>query len=234
MKDKKIILVTGANRGIGLETSVSLANAGHKVIMGARNKEALDEKIANIKFTNENPDTVQLDVTDDNSINKTIEYISGKYNRVDVLINNAGIYIDKDESIFDTDIEVFEQTFLTNFYGVLKLTRKIIPFMKENNAGHIINVSSNMGAMSKMSGYNAAYRVSKSALNALTLIAASELRGTGISINAVTPGWTRTEMGGSDAARSVVKGAETIIWLAEMSNNLPNGKFFMDKEETEW
>lgn len=238
MKDKKIAVVTGANRGIGFEVAKELAKNGIHVILTARNKTK--GLVAAQKLKDEGLDVVfyLLDVTDIKNIEGLTDFIKKEYGRLDILVNNAGIVIDKedseDKSIFKAKIETIQKTMETNVYGPLLLCQHLIPFMRKNNYGRIVNVSSGMGQLSEMNGKYAGYRFSKICLNALTRILAGELQGTNILVNSVCPGWVRTDMGGPEATRSIEDGAETIIWLTILPDNSQSGGFFRDKKEISW
>ncbi len=231
---ERVALVTGGNRGIGLEVCKQLCKKGFKVILGTRNVTKGDQAVYKIGNTENPPDICKLDVTKDEEIDKALLYILEKYGKLDVLINNAAIFIDKDQMAANVDVATIKRTLEANFYGPLKLTQRIIPHMKRNGFGHIINVSSRLGAIHQMGGNHPGYRLSKAMLNALTLMLDSELKETGVIVNTMSPGWVRTEMGGYNASRSISKGAETIVWLALQEQGFPSGKFYMDMEEIEW
>jgi NAD(P)-dependent dehydrogenase (short-subunit alcohol dehydrogenase family) len=150
-----------------------------------------------------------------------------------VLVNNAGIYIDRN-SVFDTQIDTLQETMETNVYGVLRVTQALIPLMKKQNYGRIVNVSSGAGQLSDMQGGLPGYRISKAALNALTRIFASELQGTNILVNSVCPGWVKTDMGGSNAPLTPEQGVDTIVWLATLVDDSPTGKFFRNRKLIAW
>lgn len=235
---EKIAVVTGANKGIGFEICYQLSKKGNiKVILSSRDE--LKGLIAVEKLHEEglNVDYHQLDVTDEKSIFDFVNFIGNEYGRTDILVNNAGVFIEKsgrESSIFNVDIEKIKKTMDTNFYGALSLTQKLLPLMKKNNYGRIVNVSSGMGQLTDMNGGYPGYRVSKTALNAMTRIMADELQNTGIIINTMCPGWVKTDMGGYGASRSVEEGADTAVWLALLPDNGSSGKFFRDRKEIPW
>jgi len=156
------------------------------------------------------------------------------YGRVDILINNAGIYLDEGTSVFNVDEKIVKETLDVNFYGAFNICRVLVPIMRQNGYGRIVNISSGYGAMSEMAGYHAAYRISKAALNALTLIMADELRDGDIKVNAVCPGWVNTDMGGKMAPVSAEKAAKDIVHIALMDEEGPTGSFFRHKKPIEW
>lgn len=167
-------------------------------------------------------------------------YIRKQYGRLDVLVNNAGIMLDRFEdgqpvmSIMDCDLDHVRRTMETNLYGALSLTKEMLPLMKENHYGRIVNVSSGLGQISEMGAGYTGYRLSKAALNALTCMVADEVSSENIIVNACCPGWVRTDMGGKNAARSVEEGADTIVWLCQAADASVSGKLFRDREEQPW
>ncbi|OUL35568.1 short-chain dehydrogenase [Nostoc sp. T09] len=234
---KKVAVVTGGNRGLGFEASRQLAKQGYQVILTSRDEEK--GKSAALKLKNEGLDVIfqPLDVTSDESSQKLAEFINNEFGKLDVLVNNAGIYIDSptgDNSIFDAKIDTLKQTLETNVYGVLRVTQALIPLMKKQNYGRIVNVSSRMGQLHDMGGGSPGYRISKTALNALTRIFASELQGTDILVNSMYPGWVQTDMGGKNAPRTPEQGVDTIVWLATLDDGGATGGFFRDRQPIEW
>jgi len=229
----QIAVVTGANRGIGLEICRQMARKGVKVILTARNDEK--GKKAEEKLQNEGLDVVfhQMDVTDEESIQQAANYVMENFGRLNILINNAGIGVDRDNSGLNTNLDKTREILETNTFGPLRVCRVFIPIMLKSGPGRIINISSGMGALSDMGSGATGYRISKTALNTVTRILASELEDTNISVNSMAPGWVRTDMGGPTATRSVEEGADTAVWLAT-AENLPTGKFFQDREEIKW
>ncbi len=230
----RIAVVTGANRGLGMESCRQLARHRIKVILTARdaNKgkkaaEALRKEHLDVMFH-------PLDVTDSSSIEQFAHMLEKDYGGVDILVNNAGIFIDpKDESsVFKADIDTLRTTMETNVYGPIRLCQQLILLMKGN--GRVVNVSSGMGQLSDMNGGYPGYRLSKTSLNALTRILADELKDTQIKVNSLCPGWVRTDMGGPNADRSVEQGVETIVWLATLPDDGPSGGFFRDKQPIPW
>jgi NAD(P)-dependent dehydrogenase (short-subunit alcohol dehydrogenase family) len=240
MIQEKTAIVTGANRGIGFETAKKLALSGIRVVLTARNEqqgktawERLRSQTSNVLFH-------QLDVTDHESVKKICEYVRKEFGRLDILVNNAGICIDRHNSISDVNITTIRHTMETNVYGPLLLCQTFVPLMKENNYGRIVNVSSGMGQLKSFvdMGQKPAscpgYRISKTALNALTRILAFDLEGTNILVNSVNPGWVQTEMGGPYATRTMAQGADSIVWLATLPDGGPTGCFFMDRKIIDW
>jgi NAD(P)-dependent dehydrogenase (short-subunit alcohol dehydrogenase family) len=229
-----VALITGANRGIGLEVSRQLARKGISVLLSGRNRDAVDQ--ATERLINEGlpVEALQLDVTRADHIERVAETINARFGRLDILVNNAAVYLDEGKSVFNIPIKTFQDTLDVNLIGPLQLTQRLIPMLKRSPRGRIVNVSSEMGALHDMGGHDAAYRVSKTGLNALTCIMAKELRGTGIKVNAVSPGWVRTEMGGENATRSLEEGARGIVWAALLPEDGPTGGFFRDGNLLGW
>lgn len=234
MGDKRIAVVTGANKGIGFETVRHLSRAGVKVILTARDK-ARGEK-ASEALIREGMDVLfhQLDVTDGKSIKNLHEYVCREFGKLDILVNNAGVLLDRDKSGLDVDPDTVRKTMETNVYGPLVLCQTFIPQMRKNGYGRIVHVSSGMGQLSDMGAGYLAYRLSKTALNAVTRVIAEEVRGSNILVNSMSPGWTRTDMGGPNATRSPELGADTITWLATLPDGGPTGGFFMDRKPITW
>ena len=231
MENGRIALVSGANRGIGREVVRQLAERGMTTILGSRDEEKGWEAAGGIAG---DVRVRALDVTDDEGIAGLARSIEGEFGRLDVLVNNAGVSMDGGQRGVDADLGVVRESLEMNLFGAWRLCEAFVPLMRRNGYGRIVNVSSGMGALNDMGGGSPAYRVSKTALNALTRILASELRGSGILVNSVCPGWVRTDMGGGNASRSVEEGADTPVWAATFSNNGPTGGFFRDRREIPW
>lgn len=231
---QRIALVTGANRGIGFETCRQLARLGLHVILTSRKASQGEQAAASLSKGGFQVDYHPLDVTNGESLATLREFVARQYGRLDVLVNNAGVYLDEGVSIFDIPMDQFRLTMETNFYGPLSLCRLFVPGMEKHGYGRVVNVSSGYGSMSEIGGRVAAYRISKIALNALTRITAAEVNPRVIKVNAVDPGWVNTEMGGRFAPRSVEQGAETIVWLATLPPDGPSGGFFYDKKPIPW
>lgn len=228
-----IALVTGANKGIGLEVARELAEEGHTVYLGARDLtkgRKAHEKIG----APENLVPIQLDVTDVSSIKQAVNTIQQKHGRLDVLVNNAAINYDTWHNPLNADLDNVQETLSTNLFGAWSMIQTVLPLMQQNGYGRIVNVSSGAGALSTMTAATPGYSISKASLNVLTLQFARFITHPDILINSVCPGWVRTDMGGSMANRSVAEGAETIVWAAQLPKNGPAGKFFRDKKEKAW
>ena len=233
-RPQRIALVTGANRGIGFETCRQLAGAGLRVILTSRDP-AKGRRAADL-LRREGKDVAwePLDVTDSKSVKRLLDAVRRRFGRLDVLVNNAAVYLDEDVSVFEVDDATVRATLETNFYGPLAMCRAFVPLMQAQGYGRVVNVSSGAGQLSSMTGGAAAYKVSKAALNALTRIVADEVRPANIKVNAVCPGWVRTKMGGPGAPRSPEQAAETIVWLATLPDRGPTGGFFRDRKPIAW
>lgn len=233
LENNLIALVTGANRGIGKQIAMDLADAGAFVIVAARNEE---EGVATkdlILKRGGRAEHFPLDVSKEKCLLELKDYIDGSHGKLDILVNNAGIFLDTGEFV-NTTLEELNATLQTNVAGPLRLIQLFLPGMIQNNYGRIVNVSSGMGQLSDMGSGYPAYRISKTAINAITKIASQETSGKNIKVNSVCPGWVKTDMGGPNASRSIEKGAETIVWAALLPDNAPSGKFFRDKKEIDW
>ena len=237
MSEQSVAIVTGAYRGLGFETCRQLAKLDYRVILTAR-KEAEGQAAAEI-LQREGLDVGfhYLDVTDDGSVQQLAEFVRSRYGRLDVLVNNAGIFPDPapwdgSSSVFDADMQSVRAGFETNTLGPLRLCQTLIPLMEEQ--GRVVNVSSGMGQLSEMNGCCPGYRLSKTALNAVTRIFYDELKDTGIKINSICPGWVRTEMGGEEAPLSIEEGARGIVWAATLPADGPSGGFFRHGEAIPW
>jgi NAD(P)-dependent dehydrogenase (short-subunit alcohol dehydrogenase family) len=233
--DKRLAVVTGANKGIGYEICRQLARKGLKVVLTSRDAEKGAQ--ARKKLEQEGFDVLhhQLDVTDQSSIAAIARHIESEYGRVDVLVNNAGVLIDSRlTSVLKEKEETFRTTLETNFYGALRMCQALVPLMLKNHYGRVVNLSSGLGQLDDMGDGTPAYRVSKTALNALTRMVAKAVEGDNILVNSMCPGWVRTDMGGSQASRSVEQGAETAVWLGMLPHGGPSGGFFRDKKPIPW
>lgn len=223
------ILITGGNRGIGLEICRQLAELGHQVIMGSRDIGRGKEEGQRMPVK---LDVQALDVTSSEQIELLAGHIAKTYGKLDVLINNAGILIGNNGGL-DVDLEEVKEIMETNYYGPWRLTQKLLPLLHKSKEGRIINMSSGMGALDELMGDYAGYRMSKSALNALTILMANELADTTIKVNAMCPGWVKTEMGGDGAPRNVEQGADTAVWLST-EENISSGLFYRDRKVISW
>ena len=229
----KIAVISGANRGIGLEIGKQLLEIGWNVVFTARNMAEGRPLVNKLRKKWKSAWYHQLDVTDEQSISDLAEYVEDTCGRLDVLINNAGIMIEENHRAMDMELDDLHKTMATNLYGPLMLTRTLVPYFKDSKDARVINVSTRMGQLSGMGGGHAAYRISKAAMNALTVVMARELEGEGIRVNSMCPGWVCTDMGGPISVKSVEEGADTAVWLAT-ANNIENGKFYAERKVIPW
>ncbi|QIZ08569.1 SDR family oxidoreductase [Priestia megaterium] len=233
-QDKQVALVTGGNRGIGYELVKQLAQKGFKVILASRDPEMGHEGAQKLKESNLDVSFLVLDVDNQESICQAAITVNERYGRLDVLINNAGVYLDENKKLVAMDPSILEKTMATNFFGVYHVIRSFIPLMEKQGYGRIINVSSEYGAISEMPYPGVgAYKLSKFALNGLTRLVAAEINGD-IKINAVDPGWVSSDMGGPSAPRTPKQAAESILWLATIGPEGPSGGFFRDGKPIDW
>jgi NAD(P)-dependent dehydrogenase (short-subunit alcohol dehydrogenase family) len=229
---ERVALVSGGNRGLGYEVARQLAALGYTVVVGSRDLARGEEAAREL---GEGVVAKQLDVTDQESIERTIASIADELGRLDVLVNNAGVEGGGwSTSATDVDLDEVRDTLETNLYGAWRLTQAALPLMRRNGYGRIVNLSSGMGQLSDMGGHAPAYRVSKTGLNALTRMLTAELGDENILVNSCCPGWVRTDMGGPHANRSVEEGADTPVWLATLPEDGPRGGFFRSREPIPW
>ncbi len=230
MSESKVALVTGANKGIGFEVARQLAARGMRVYLGARNREAGEKAVAQIGGEAR---LLLMDVSDEASIAKAVKELSSQTDRLDVLVNNAGIVLDYEKSLFDLTSDTLRKTLATNLFGPLLVSQSVIPLMRKSDSPRIVNVSSGAGQLSgELQSWAPAYSISKTSLNALTQQLAAALPE--FAINSVCPGWVRTDMGGPNATLSVEEGADTIVWLATEAPQSLTGKYLRDRQAIEW
>lgn len=237
----RLAIVTGGNRGLGFETCRQLAMQEVQVILTCRSVEKGEEATQRLKDAGHASIFHPLDVNDPESIQTLFEYVESKFGWLNILVNNAGVLLDSrqnpegsESKTVSTPAEMVLETFRTNTLGAYQLSQWAMPLMRRAGYGRIVNVSSGMGQLSEMSGGFAAYRISKTALNAVTKIFSENASGSNVLVNSVCPGWVRTDMGGPGAQRTVEQGAETIVWAATLPEDGPSGGFFRDKKSIPW
>jgi len=247
---KPVALVTGGNRGIGFETCRQLGKKGFKVLLGARNAKTGQAAAERLRTEGFDVDFVALDVTDPASVESCVRSVTETQGRLDALVNNAGIFLDSAENRAqgttpaslsggtELTLQRVRDTLETNTLGPLRLIQGFAPLLQQtaasNGSARVVNLSSGMGQLSEMNGGWPAYRISKTALNAVTRILSDELTGSGVTVNSVCPGWVRTDMGGPDAERELAQGADTVVWLASGEAGRASGGFYRDRERIEW
>ncbi|MFN8671668.1 MAG: SDR family oxidoreductase [Candidatus Sericytochromatia bacterium] len=238
----KVALITGANKGIGFETTKQLAKQGIKVLLGARDNNKGLEAVNKLKAEGLDVEYVNLDVDNFETHKSVGNYIQEKYGKLDILINNAGI-MEAPKSVIEQNIEIFKKVFDTNFFNVIALTQTLLPLVRKSEAGRIVNLSSLLGSLTSHSDKNSfiynfksvpAYNASKSALNAFTVHLAYELKDTNIKVNSAHPGWVKTDMGGEQAPMELEDGAKTSVWLATLPSDGPTGGFYHFQETVNW
>ena len=223
----KTALVTGGNRGIGLEVCRRLGALGLRVLLSGRDRPAVEQAADRLRREGAQVEPLILDVTDARDIRSLPD-------EVDVLVNNAAVLLGEDESVLTAQPEDFRRSMEANVYGPLLLCQGLMPGMLRRRYGRIVNVSSGAGQLAGMTDYAPPYSMSKTALNALTLLLAHTGRAGNVLVNAVDPGWVRTDMGGTSAPRSVREGADTIVWCATLPDGGPTGTFFHDRKPIDW
>ncbi|KPX09266.1 SDR family oxidoreductase [Pseudomonas syringae] len=240
---KKIVLVTGANKGIGFEIATQLGRTGAIIYIGARDKLRGVEAVNRLRTEGIDARFTLLDVTDAATVQSTAEIVRDAHGVLDILVNNAGLIDPHDGPPSGIDLEVLRRTFETNFFGAALVAREMLPYLRESDAGRIVNISSGLGSLAlnedpswafadtKLIAYNA----SKAALNMLTVQLAWELRDTNIKVNSANPNFTETDLvPGVEGAQPVEAGAITAIELALLADNGPTGGFFERGEHLPW
>ena len=234
MTDAKCALVTGGNRGIGLQVVSELAERGFHVVMGCRDPESGNAAMRERGLSEDNVTILALDVSDPASTRKATTTFGKSFDHLDVLVNNAGILCDV-AKVIDVDDDELNAAWNTNALGPLRVTRAFLPYLRKSDDGRVINVSSLGGQLTGATYWSPpAYRISKAALNAVTRCLALELGDDNIKVNAVSPGWVRTDMGGPQAHRSLAEGADTIVWLACDEPGEVNSEFLEDRAPVPW
>jgi NAD(P)-dependent dehydrogenase (short-subunit alcohol dehydrogenase family) len=235
-KTQRVAVVTGANRGIGFEICRQLARgAGMRVVLTARNEAKGSAAAKKLRDEGLEVDFHVLDVAKEGSVRTFAGWLEGTCKRCDVLVNNAGIMADpRGSRVLDSRLQTWRETLDTNVVGPLMMIQAMVPLMRRQRYGRVVNMSSGQGQLSDMGPGTPAYRVSKTALNALTRTLAAELGGGGILVNSMCPGWVKTDMGGAGAPRTVEQGADTAVWLATLPDEGPSGGFFRDRKPIPW
>ncbi|HWF19743.1 MAG TPA: SDR family oxidoreductase [Verrucomicrobiae bacterium] len=231
--EEKVCVVTGGNRGIGFEICRQLASRGARVVLTARSPEAGQEAVAKLSAQKLSAQFHPLDITASASVEELQKFVESSFGQLDVLINNAGIFLRENGSGLETDLSVVRKTLETNTLAPLHLSQVLAALLKRSGGGRIVNMSSGLGQLSDMEGGYAAYRISKTALNAVTRILAAELRGS-VAVNSMSPGWVRTDMGGASAERDVSQGADTAVWLALDAPQDLTGQLLHDRKVVPW
>lgn len=241
----KVALITGANKGLGLEMSRQLGQYGLTILIASRNLEAAKTAATNLYNEGVSTQAIALDVTSSTQIQSAFQEISDSFGKLDILINNAGVFLDGDwltSNASSVSIDIIRQTFNTNFFGLVELTQVLLPLILNSPSGRIVNMSSIEGSLTLHATPNSpvydskpfAYNASKAAVNAFTIHLAHELRNTPVKINSAHPGWVKTELGGEGAMIDIAGGAKTGVELAMLPDDGPSGGFFHLGEPVPW
>ncbi|SEM18924.1 Short-chain dehydrogenase [Luteibacter sp. UNCMF331Sha3.1] len=229
----RVTLVTGANKGIGLEVARQLGKAGHRILLGARDAGRGQAAEATLRGEGIDVRFIRLDLADEASLARAAADIEANEGRIDVLVNNAGVAIEGDGNVAAANLDAVKRVFDTNYFGTVAVTQALLPLVKKSAAGRIINVSSRLGSITynadptwdfaavKLVGYNA----SKAALNMFSVILADEVRNDGITVHVACPGYTATDLNGNSGTQTLAEGAEEIVRLASTANAAPTGSF---------
>jgi NAD(P)-dependent dehydrogenase (short-subunit alcohol dehydrogenase family) len=240
-----LALITGANKGIGLETARQLAAQGIHVLIGARDAAKGEAAAQTLQAEGYKADSIALDVSNEASIKQAAQTVTDRYGNLDILVNNAGIHPEYGQSIFSFEqmsLDLVMQIYQTNVFGPFMMIQAFLPLLRQSAAGRIVNTSSSVGSLTEQSNpespyypvNTAGYNSSKTALNALTVQLAKQLTGTNLKVNSACPGWVQTDMGSDAAPRTVSEGARIIIKLATLPNDGPNGGFFNEDGAIDW
>lgn len=239
----RIALVTGATRGIGLETVRQLAETGIHVLLAGRDRAKAVEASLKLQGQGLSVEAIAVDVTDSASIAAAAQEVARKQGRLDILVNNAGILLDDPSKVpSEQSLQAWRSTFETNLFGLIAVTQAFLPLLRKAPAGRIVNVSSILGSLtlhsdpaSPIYGFKVpAYNVSKSAVNAWTVELAHELRNTAIKVNAIHPGYVKTDMNDGEGELDVADGAKTSVRLALIDDAGPSGGFFHEDQTLPW
>lgn len=234
MRPNPVALVTGANRGIGLELARQLARRSATVLLTARDEAKAARAAAQLASEGLQVLPGRLDVTSADQVHELAERVERDHGRLDILINNAGVFPDKREFAERVPAQMVRDALETNLIGPLAVSQAFLPLMRRHDYGRIVNVVSALGSLAEMSGKYPAYRISKAALNAVTRMLAAELAGANVLVNSCCPGWVQTEMGGPRATRPPSESVDSILWLATLPAGGPSGGFFRDRQPLPW
>ncbi|MFW9261041.1 short-chain dehydrogenase [Nostoc sp. KVJ20] len=239
----KVALITGANKGIGHEIARQLGSRGATVLVGSRDIGRGEEAANKLRLNQIDARSVQLDVIDQKTIDSVSKQIESEFGKLDILVNNAGILLDSDRlPPSQVDIETLRQTYETNVFGVFAVTKALLPLLKKSTAGRIVNLSSGLGSLTQNSDPNyefvhfklIAYNSSKTAVNAITVLLAAELKDTPIKVNAADPGFTATDINQYQGYRTVEQGAIAAVKLATLPDDGSSGGFFDENGVVPW
>ena len=240
--NKKVALVTGANKGIGYETARQLARRGVAVLIGARDEQRGKEAAAKLRAEGQDAEFLQLDVSDETTHEAARRFVESNFGKLDILVNNAGIALELTEKPSEGKMQNLRKTFETNFFGAISVTQTLLPLIRKSDAGRIVNVSSGLASLTQHTdpGWEfyqfkpLAYNASKTALNAFTIMLAHELKDTPIKVNSADPGYTATDMNDHRGPRTVEQGATVIVELATLPAEGATGGYFNDQGVVPW
>ncbi len=240
-EQRKVALITGANKGIGFETGRQLGEQGITVLIGARDGKRGEEAVGKLVAQGVNAHMVRLDVTDQDAIDQAYEYILSTFGRLDILVNNAGIFL-QEGSPSGLDVDTMKTVYETNVFGVFRVTKAMLPLLSKSESGRIVNMSSSLGSLGLNSDPNfelasfllLGYNSSKTAVNALTVFFANELRETSIKVSSADPGYCATSMTGFSGPRSPEEGARTVVRLATLPAEEATGGFYNEQGRVAW
>ena len=235
MDASRVVVVTGANRGLGRELASQCAARGDTVVLGSRDPAAGRRTAKELAATGV-PGRIlprSLDVIDPGGLAELAAQLDAELGRVDVLVNNAAVHYDSWQTSVDVDLAVVREALETNLLGAWQTTLAFLPLLRRSASPRVVMVSSEGGSLASMAGGTPAYSVSKAALNALTRTLAGDLRGTGVLVNAVCPGWTATDMGGR-GGRPVEDGAASVLYAVNLPDDGPTGTFTRDGRPLPW
>lgn len=240
--ERKVAFITGANKGIGKETARQLGKLGFKVLIGSRDLQRGQAAAGELAEHGVDAEALQLDVTDQSSIDAALAEIRAKFGRLDVLVNNAGIVAEHSTDIDTTEIGKVEEAMKTNFFGPLRMTKSALSLLEKSDAPRVVNVSSTLGSLNVLSAPDSpyadfriiGYSCSKAALNMLTVITAGNLAAKHVKVNSICPGYVATDINNNQGPRSVEQGAAIIVKMATIGEDGPNGGFFNDDGAIAW
>lgn len=244
MQEKKVALITGANKGIGFETARQLGAQNITILVGARDEKRGAEAVQKLQAEGVDAQFLHIDMDDAVTFANAAKFIADKFGRLDILINNAGILLEPYVAVTALSVDNWRKTFETNVFAVIELTHTLLPLIKKSAAGRIVNLSSILGSLTLNSlpdspiataaTFNTHYNASKAALNMYSVHLANELKGTPIKVNAAHPGWVKTDMGGEHAPMELVDGAKTSVALATLGEDGPTGAYIHLGENLPW
>ena len=229
-----IVLITGANRGLGKQVATQMAAQGHQIVLTARDQAkglAATKELTDLGYQ---AHFHQLDLQTPSTFDKVFDYLNKEFSRLDILVNNAAINYDLHNNVLDPDFEMVGDALQTNLINTWKFTCRMIPLLRKSQHARIVNVSSESGALTGMGRGAPGYSISKAGLNVLTIKLAAALQSEKILVNSVCPGWVKTDMGGPEAPRGLKEGAASIIWAATLPKSGPSGGFFRDGRPLDW